>query len=289
MATLAIESAGPYDILGTIGEGGFGRVYRARHQDDEIAEEQGGEIALKVLHEILLEHPSLVKRFVREAELGQRLKHPGIAQVFEVVHDGPVLAMAMQLVKGEPLSTLMGHGFLPPDQTLLIADEIADALQHAHAHGIVHRDLKPDNILLTATGQAVVLDFGIAKIPEALHTVTGSTLGTPDYMAPEQHLDAKRVDQRADVYAFGLILYELLVGRLPWSYGESQVRVIEVKTRGNLPLPSSLNRSLGTDLDPVLMTALAVRPGDRFANVGAVMNALYWACHCASRSSGPLG
>ena len=96
-------------------------------------------------------------------------------------------------------------------------------------------------------------------------------------MAPEQYVDAKRVDQRADVYAFGLILYELLVGRLPWSYGEPAVRIIQVKTQGNLPPPSSLNRSLSSGIDPVLMTALAPRPDDRFTNIGAVMNALYWA------------
>lgn len=272
-----MESVGPYDILGRIGEGGFGRVYRARHQDDDVADSQGGEIALKVMHHLLLEEATLVERFVQEAELGSRLDHPGIARVFEVVHDGTELAMAMQLVRGEPLTCLLGHGPLPSRQVLIIADEVGEALKHAHSQGIVHRDLKPDNILLTPTGRAVVLDFGIAKIPEALHTVTGSALGTPDYMAPEQHLDAKRVDRRADVYAFGLILYELLVGRLPWKYGEQQARLIAVKAQGRLPRPSSLNPALSSALDPVLMTTLAARPEDRFANIGAVMNALNWA------------
>ena len=272
-----MENVGPYDILGRIGEGGFGRVYRARHTDDAVADRQGGEVALKVMHALLLEEPTLVERFVQEAELGQRLDHPGIARVFDVVHDGTHLAMAMQLVRGEPLSRLLGHGPLPCDQTLVIADEIADALKHAHALGIVHRDLKPDNVVLSPSGRAVVLDFGIAKIPEALHTVTGSALGTPDYMAPEQHLDAKRVDQRADVYAFGMMLYELLVGALPWSYGEQVARIIAIKAQGRLPRPSERNPNLPPSLDPVLLTALAARVDDRFANVRAVMNALYWA------------
>lgn len=272
-----MESVGPYDILGRIGEGGFGRVFRARHQDDAVADAQGGDVALKVMHPMLLTDATLVQRFVQEAELGRRLDHVGIARVFEVVHNGTDLAMAMQLVNGEPLSTLLGRGPLTPDQAMVIADELADALSHAHAHGIVHRDLKPDNVLLTSTGRAVVLDFGIAKLPEALHTVTGSALGTPDYMAPEQHLDAKRVDQRADVYALGMILYELLTGGLPWAYGEQSARIMAIKDEGRLPRPSQQNAELPASIDPVLLTALAAKVEDRFANVRAVMNALYWA------------
>lgn len=272
-----MESVGPYDILGGIGEGGFGRVFRARHQDDEIAEAQGGEVALKVMHPLLLTDATLVQRFVQEAELGRRLDHAGIARVFEVVHNGTDLAMAMQLVRGEPLARLLRLGPLAPDQAMVIADELADALSHAHAHGIVHRDLKPDNILLTPTGRAVVLDFGIAKLPEALHTVTGSSLGTPDYMAPEQHVDAKRVDQRADVYALGMMLYELLTGGLPWAYGEPIERILAIKAQGRLPRPSHQNPQLPASIDPVLLTALAARVEDRFANVRAVMNALHWA------------
>jgi len=272
-----MESVGPYDILGGIGEGGFGRVFRARHQDDEIAESQGGEVALKVMRPLLLTDATLVQRFVQEAELGRRLNHAGIARVFEVVHNGTDLAMAMQLVRGEPLARLLRLGPLAPDQVMVIADELADALSHAHAHGIVHRDLKPDNILLTPTGRAVVLDFGIAKLPEALHTITGSSLGTPDYMAPEQHLDAKRVDQRADVYALGVMLYELLTGGLPWAYDEQIERILAIKVQGRLPRPSHQNPQLPASIDPVLLTALAARVEDRFANVRAVMNALHWA------------
>jgi eukaryotic-like serine/threonine-protein kinase len=233
--TLAVGThVGPYEIQCAIGAGGMGEVYRAR--DAQLKRD----VALKVLPSELALDPERLARFDREAQALAALNHPHIAQVYGFAHDGAVRAIVMELVEGPTLAERIARGPMPPDEALPLAVQLADALEYAHEHGIVHRDLKPANIKLTPDGHVKVLDFGLAKVlagdgtsPDAdllgnsptltsparlrqgdgaAGTEMGVILGTAAYMAPEQARGAA-VDKRADIWAFGVVLFEMLTGR----------------------------------------------------------------------------
>ena len=211
---------GAYEVLSVIGRGGMGEVYRAR--DTRL----GRDVALKILPDEDAWNPIRRTRFEREARALASLNHANIASIYGLeVNDSdqpgraPTAAIIMELVEGETLSERLARGPLPLDDALTLAAQIAAALEAAHLKGIVHRDLKPANVKLTAAGEAKVLDFGIAKIltdTEPNVTVSEVTappavLGTPAYMAPEQ-AQGRPVDKRADVWAFGVLLYEMVTG-----------------------------------------------------------------------------
>ena len=199
------EKLGPYEILAPIGAGGMGEVYRAK--DTELKRE----VALKVLPDSFARDPERMARFQREAEVLASLNHTNIAQIYGVEER----ALAMELVEGEA-----PKGPMPFDEAWKIASQIAAALEYAHEKGIVHRDLKPANIKLRTDGIVKVLDFGLAKdvtpreATAAMETATGGgvIVGTPAYMAPEQAAGLA-VDRRADIWAFGVVLFEMLAGR----------------------------------------------------------------------------
>jgi Tol biopolymer transport system component len=213
---------GPYEITARLGEGGMGEVWRAR--DTRL----GREVAIKVLPEGFAEDPERHARFEREAQLLAQLHHPNIASIFGLEESGGIRALVMELVEGDDLSVVIARGPLPLADALPIARQIADALEVAHEQGIVHRDLKPANIKVRADGIVKVLDFGLAKAMErtgpsaadpansptltARATQMGVILGTAAYMSPEQ-ARGKPVDKRADIWAFGAVLYEMLTGK----------------------------------------------------------------------------
>ncbi|MEO5568692.1 MAG: protein kinase, partial [Gemmatimonadaceae bacterium] len=212
---------GPYEILGPLGAGGMGEVYRARdaklHRD----------VALKVLPESLAGDPDRLARFRREAQVLAALNHPNIAHIHGFEDSGTIHALVMELVEGPTLADRIDHGPIPLDEALPIARQIADALESAHEQGIVHRDLKPANIKVCSDGTVKVLDFGLAKALDpatsssgnvmnsptltAHATQLGMILGTAAYMAPEQ-ARGKTVGRRADIWAFGAVFYEMLTG-----------------------------------------------------------------------------
>ena len=216
------DRVGPYEILSALGVGGMGEVYRAR--DAKL----NRDVAIKVLPELFAADPDRLARFEREAQTLAALNHPGIAHIHGLEHAGRVRALVMELVEGEDLSTIIARGPMPLDEALPIARQIADALEAAHEQGIVHRDLKPANIKVRADGTVKVLDFGLAKAMdpagasnvEAMNSPTftvrgtqlGMILGTAAYMAPEQ-ARGKAIDRRADIWAFGVVLYEMITGR----------------------------------------------------------------------------
>jgi len=221
------ERLGPYEITAKLGEGGMGEVYRAT--DGKLKRE----VAIKVLPAAFTEDPERLARFEREARLLAQLHHPHIASVFGLEESGAVRALVMELVEGSTLADRMAGGALPVEEALAIARQIAEALEEAHEKGIVHRDLKPQNIKAPEDGAVKVLDFGLAKAldpvgaasgPQSASqlaasptltlgaTVQGVLLGTAAYMAPEQAKGAA-VDKRADIWAFGVILWEMLTGR----------------------------------------------------------------------------
>src|SRR6267378_3080215 len=212
---------GPYEIFAPIGAGGMGEVYRAR--DTKL----GRDIALKVLPESLARDPERMARFEREAHVLASLNHPNIATVYGFEAG----AIGMELVEGPTLAQRIGGRAMPLDEALPIARQIAEGLEYAHEKGVVHRDLKPANVKLTADGNVRILDFGLAKAletpaaqgnPSISSTLTlegtraGVILGTAAYMAPEQARGAV-VDKRADIWAFGVVLYEMLTGKQPFA------------------------------------------------------------------------
>ena len=224
---------GVYEVVGTLGAGGMGEVYRGR--DTRLQRD----VALKILPEGVAHDPDRLARFEREARVLASLNHPNIAQIFGLEESSDVKALVMELVPGQTLDALMarampaGAGALPLDQALSIARQIADALEAAHEAGIVHRDLKPANVKVRDDGVVKVLDFGLAKTPATdagsgssgapagldsptmtspALTQAGIILGTAAYMSPEQ-ARGKSVDRRADIWAFGVLLFEMLTGR----------------------------------------------------------------------------
>lgn len=225
MALAAGARLGPYEVLSAIGAGGMGEVYRAR--DTTLKRD----VALKVLPDAFTLDPDRVARFAREAELLASLNHPNIAAIYGLQEADGVRALVLELIEGPTLADRLADGALPFDEALRIASQLCDALDAAHGLGIVHRDLKPANIKLRTDGTTKVLDLGLAKTIErssapdasAQPTVTspaptraGIIVGTPGYMSPEQ-ARGRVVDRRADIWAFGCVLYEMLTGRAPFS------------------------------------------------------------------------
>ena len=216
------QHLGPYEIISALGAGGMGEVYRAR--DTKL----NRDVAIKVLLPAVANDPDRLARFSREAQVLASLNHPNIAHIHGLEEAGGVRALVMELVEGEDLSQRIARGAIPLDEALPIARQIAEALEAAHDHGIIHRDLKPANIKVRADGTVKVLDFGLAKAidPTAGSSVTamnsptlsihateaGIILGTAAYMSPEQAA-GKAVDKRSDLWAFGVVLYEMLTGR----------------------------------------------------------------------------
>lgn len=250
-------TVGKYRIVGVLGRGGMGTVYKA------VDETLGREVAVKVLNADLLA-PDRVARFKAEAVTLARLSHPHIAHVYELASSGESLLMVMECIQGETLEQLVArHGPLPIDRAVRIVAQVLDGLQHAHRAGIVHRDLKPANLMVTASGDVKVMDFGIARVQGATRlTGEGYMLGTPAYMAPEQ-VRGDEVDARTDLYAMGVVLYQLVTGRLPFE-ADTTVAMIQ-KQLNEPPTPARQHRSdLPPWLDDVLARALAKSPAERF-------------------------
>jgi serine/threonine protein kinase len=244
--TLAeIASAFPeLEVLGHLGTGGMGCVYRVRERDS------GRISALKVLPRELATDPAFVERFEREARTLSRLRHPHIVGVHGFGQAGGFCFLLMEFVDGANLRQALRSGRFTPQQALALIPPICEALQAAHAQEVLHRDIKPENLLLDAEGRVKIADFGIAKLLEGpgasageayTLTRTGARIGTPHYMAPEQVETPDQVDHRADIYSLGVVFYELLTGELPL---------------GRFPAPS-IKAGLDTRVDDIVFRALA--------------------------------
>ena len=267
---------GPYEILGPLGAGGMGEVYRARDTRlDRI-------VAFKILNPHLAEHPAQRERFRRETRAISALSHPHICTSYDVGEQDAVAFLVMEYLDGETLAARLLRGPLPRDEVLQRATEIAAALDHAHSLGVVHRDLKPSNVMLTAAG-AKLLDFGLAKIlqpkvpvvsstvtiPGAAATVEGSIVGTVQYMAPEQ-LEGKEADTRTDVFAFGMLVFEMATGRKAFD-GDSQASLIAAILRAEVPRIPTINPSMPASLGHVISRCLAKDPDERWQTTRDLM------------------
>ena len=268
------SEVGRYRIARLLGEGGMGRVYLAVHPAI------GSRVAIKILLDPCARSPELLERFFAEARAVNLVRHENIAGVLDLAQlpDGRPF-IVMEYVEGHTLAEIVRAGAVALGGLVQVMTEVLSALAAAHAIGIVHRDLKPDNVLVTAEGHAKVLDFGIAKLAPELHqqlsprTRTGALLGTPQYMAPEQISGTGGVDPRTDVYAAGVVLYELATGRQPF-VGETLFDLM----RAHLEQPPRPPRALRPDIPPalerVILTALAKRPEQRFAGAAEMAHAL---------------
>jgi hypothetical protein len=262
------ERVGTYIIDREIARGGMGIVYKAW---DTRLERW---VALKALSPALPALADARDRLQREARAAGRLSHESVATVYALEEVGGELFIASEFVAGETLRARLTRGRLPLGESLEIAGAVARGLAAAHDLGIVHRDLKPENVLLTAEGRVKVVDFGIATLDGPGHglTRTGVVLGTPGYMAPEQ-LSGSSVDARADVFALGVLIYEMVAGRSPFGATGTWSVVAAVLEREPAPL-STTREDVPLALDAVVMTCLAKSPEARYASAGALAAAI---------------
>jgi serine/threonine protein kinase len=262
------HSIGAYRILDVVGEGGMGRVFRARHRTDALARRQGGDVALKVLHPQFARRPKIALRFEREAELGIKLDHPCVVRVHQLIMDRGQVALVMELVHGRQINEIYRPANGPVTWKTIepLFMQLLDAVAHAHEQGVIHRDLKPDNIMITADDQIKVLDFGIAKDLDDGMTQTGLGMGTVDFMAPEQYTNAKHVGPTADIYALGVMLYQLLSARLPWNAGDSKFTIMEQKKVGKFPSPAEYSQTIPTHVAQAIELCISADPKNRPAS-----------------------
>jgi eukaryotic-like serine/threonine-protein kinase len=252
-----------YEILGLVGVGGMGSVYRAR--DRELSEV----VALKMLRRDLVDMPGMLERFRLEVKLARRVTHRNVARVFDIGDHQGEKFLTMEFIDGESLATALAReGRFDVPRALSVASVICEALASAHAAGVVHRDLKPDNVLLAKDGRVVVTDFGIARalIDADVVQTMGGLVGTPAYMAPEQAEGQRDIDARADIYALGALLYELFTGQRAWT-GETAFAVVAARLTKPPPDPWLKRPDLPRACADLVLRCMARRREDRFATI----------------------
>ena len=262
-----IHELGTYKLLKKLGEGGMGAVYLA---EDPKA---GTKVALKVLPKQYATNDEFLKRFRREADAVAKLKHPNIAGALESGQDLGYHFYTMEYCEGESLDRrLARERTLPWSTAADLVLQAARGLQFAHAHGFVHRDIKPANLFLTKDGVVKVLDLGLSKriVEESGLTVTGTVLGTPHYLSPEQAAGEKEIDGRADLYSLGATFYHLLTGEPPFS-GASTLEIIAKHVNAQLPNPQDIVDDVPDGVVHVIRRMMAKRPGDRYPHASALL------------------
>lgn len=248
-----------FEITESIHRSGMSTVFQA------LDRKTGEAVAVKVPLMNLEADPAFYSRFEREEEIGKALDHPGILKIIPVEQKSRPY-IVMEFVKGQTLDRLMQSvGILPIADTLTIASRLCDALEYMHGHGVIHRDMKPSNVMLCDDGTLRIMDFGIAKT-EAMRRITfggfSPTMGTPDYMAPEQ-IKGKRGDQRTDIYSLGAILYEMLTGQVPFQ-GPNVYAVMNSRLVGDPPAPKSINPEISPQVEEIVLHAMERDPFKRY-------------------------
>jgi serine/threonine-protein kinase len=270
---------GRFELLGLLGTGGMGSVYKARDR------ELGELVALKMLHPELANSPARLERFRQEVRLARRVTHPAVARTYDIGEHGPARFLTMEFIEGEALSGRLGReGRLSVSRTLELARPICSGLAAAHAVGVVHRDLKPDNVLISRTGRVVITDFGVAREVAGVHS-TGAPIGTPAYMAPEQ-IDGGAIDARTDLYALGVMLYQMVTGELPWE-GQQVLVVLMARLLRPPPDPRSRRPDLDARMADLILRCLSRHPDGRPASADEVARELEPLAGLASAATGP--
>jgi serine/threonine-protein kinase len=256
---MAEERIGDYEIISSLGRGGFGTVYKAKASNGSL-------VALKVLNPQVLDNQKVVKKFFHEAMILAKLDHPNICRLIEFFPDGQNYAIVMEYIEGTELKELLQqqpNGLLPFDKAFRIAKQSLSAFQYAHENGILHRDIKPANIMISKDGNIKIMDFGIAKVAGAATHDTAASMLSIHYTPPERFDPSRVVDTRSDIYALGLVFYELFAGRRPFDVDEtSQIMFWHLN---EIPEPpETFVSGLPKEVSLAVEKALEKDPDDRF-------------------------
>lgn len=276
MEDLTGKQFGPYRITEPLGEGGMASVYKAYQPSVDRY------VAIKVLPRQFADDPQFFGRFEQEAKVLAKLQHPHILPVHDYGQTDNYTYIVMPFVESGDLSDIIGQKRLSLAETARIISQIGDALDYAHSQGIIHRDIKPSNILVDQRGNCLLTDFGIAKMVEGSTerlTVTGGIIGTPAYMSPEQGL-GQTLDGRSDIYALGVVLYEMITGHIPFD-AETPMAVMIKHIYDPLRPPREFDASIPEAIERVVLKAMAKQPEDRFMTAGDMVQALQDAIHTA--------
>ncbi|MCI0416414.1 serine/threonine protein kinase [bacterium] len=251
-----------FQILKELGRGGMGIVFQA--YDKQLKEQ----VAIKVLSPLLGTNTDALERLKREVSAARRITHPNVIRIHDISDSEGLHFVSMEFFSGSTLKELLKqNGAYSMAQGAQIAFQICDGLESAHRQGVIHRDLKSQNIIINNAGQLKIIDFGLASCAhQEGMTATGLILGTPEYMAPEQ-VSGKRADERADIYSFGIILYEIFTGKLPFT-GDSAIAIGFQQLREEPLRPSEVKPGISADLEAVILKALRKDPADRYTSVG---------------------
>lgn len=262
------ETVGAYRIIGQLGQGGMATVYKAYHAGLDRY------VAIKVLHPAFKEDSTFLGRFQREARVLAKLDHPNIVPIYDFAeHDGQPY-LVMKYVEGETLKGRLARGPITREETLQIVESVGAALAYAHQQGILHRDVKPSNVIITSDKHYYLSDFGLARMAASGESTLSqdTLLGTPNYISPEQARGLTDLDGRTDIYSLGVVLYELIVGRVPFS-GDTPYSIIHDHIFTPLPPPSGVNPAVSQALERFLLKSLAKDRGDRYQDVPEMVEA----------------
>jgi serine/threonine protein kinase len=261
-----------FTIVKAIGHGAYSDVYLAEDAN-------GRQVVLKCPHESIMGDVATFDRFRRELEISRHLHHPGIQRSIDFTEDRSRPYMVMEYVDGETLRSMLSREkHLSVDKAIDLGSQLAAAMSYAHSQGVVHRDLKPENVLVTPDGRLVVTDFGVALMAGARRLTwrwVSTALGTPDYMSPEQ-IQGKRGDARTDVYAIGVMLYEMLAGRVPWD-GDNALSVMSQAVNSPVPPIHQLNPEVPPPIEGIVRKCLRKSPDERYEDAASLESDLqHW-------------
>src|SRR5215211_1168557 len=268
MASLEGQMLGQYKVIAQMGSGGMATVYKAYHARLDRT------VAIKMLHEAFQEDKNFLARFEREAQIVARLEHPHIVPVFDFDEFNGRPYLVMKYIEGHTLKAEIENHTLTMEEILRLLPPIASALDYAHRQGVLHRDIKPSNIILDSNSVPYVTDFGLARMAQLGDSTLSHDvlLGTPHYISPEQAMGNRDLDARTDLYSFGIVLYELVVGRVPFS-ADTPFAIIHDQIYRPLPRPSSIDPEISPAIDAVLEKALAKTPSERYATATEMVDA----------------
>jgi eukaryotic-like serine/threonine-protein kinase len=284
MATKTLKGTrlGDYQVRDLLGSGGMASVYKG--YDSALDRE----VAIKVIH-TEDESPDFIARFRREAKVVASLRHANIVQVYQFGEQDGIIYMVQELLPGPTLEEQMkkSRRRMSATRVTTIINQLASALDYAHAQGVIHRDIKPSNALYNSNSELVLTDFGIARSHhDAKRTATnvGMVMGTPGYIAPEQAVSSATITNACDIYALGIVAFELLTGRMPFE-AENAMEAVAQHLYNDPPRPGSIRSDLSAAVDRVLLKALSKEPGDRYASAGAFAQSLQNALNGGSGSA----
>jgi len=261
-------NVGPYRIIEQLGQGGMATVFKSYHASLDRY------VAIKALHPAFNQDVNFEARFQREARVVAKLEHPNIVPIYDYAEHEKRPYLVMKYIEGDTLKAKLDKGPLSSEEISKIVDAVGAALSYAHRQGVLHRDIKPSNVLVARDGQMYLADFGLARIAQSGESTLSSDMimGTPQYISPEQAMGKKDLDERTDLYSFGVMLYEMVVGQVPFN-ADTPFSVIHDHIYSPLPLPHTVNKNVPESVERVLLKALAKDRDDRYESISQMVTA----------------